>query len=246
LLRDGDVQALGSSGTILGIMDEPPLLDNEVELMPGDTVVFYTDGVTDAHAPQRQISQEQLMAALAECKGQSPPEVASHIESLALGGIETPPRDDIAIVVVALEEGARSRHVDAVGTAELTLDLPPTPESASAAREALTPLGERLGDGQLETVRLLVTELITNSVKHGDPGDSPVQVTVTLTEGAVRVEVSDAGPGFEPPPRPDEPLESPSGWGLYLVDRLAHRWGIDTSEGSAVWFELDRSDRRAS
>jgi serine phosphatase RsbU (regulator of sigma subunit)/anti-sigma regulatory factor (Ser/Thr protein kinase) len=246
LLRDGDVQALGSSGTILGIMEEPPLLDNEVELMPGDTVVFYTDGVTDAHAPQRQISQEQLMAALAECKGQSPPEVASHIESLALGGIETPPRDDIAIVVVALEEGARSRHVDAVGTAELTLDLPPTPESASAAREALTPLGERLGDGQLETVRLLVTELITNSVKHGDPGDSPVQVPVTLTEGGVRVEVSDAGPGFEPPPRPDEPLESPSGWGLYLVDRLAHRWGVDTGEGSAVWFELDRSDRRAS
>jgi serine phosphatase RsbU (regulator of sigma subunit)/anti-sigma regulatory factor (Ser/Thr protein kinase) len=246
LMRDGDVQALGSSGTILGIMDEPPLLDKKVELLPGDTVLFYTDGVTDAHAPQRQLSQEQLMAALAECRGQSPPEVASHIEAFALGGSEAPPRDDIAIVVISLEEGARSRHVDAVGTAELTLDLPPTPESAGAAREALAPLGERLSDGQLETVRLLVTELITNSVKHGEPGDSPVQVIVTLTEGAVRVEVSDAGPGFEPPPRPDEPLESPSGWGLYLVDRLAHRWGVDTSEGSAVWFELDRSDRPGS
>jgi len=246
LLRDGEVQALGSSGTILGIMDDPPLVDSKVELEPGDTVVFYTDGVTDAHAPQRQLAQEQLVAALAECKGQSPPEVASHIETLALGGIEEPPRDDIAIVVIALEDGGRSRHVDAVGTAEITLDLPPTAESASAARDALAPLGERLGDSQLETVRLLVTELITNSVKHGEPGDSPVQVSVTLTEGAVRVEVSDAGPGFEPPPRPDQPLESPSGWGLYLVDRLAHRWGVDSSGGSAVWFELDRSDRRDS
>jgi anti-sigma regulatory factor (Ser/Thr protein kinase) len=225
-------------------MDDPPLVDSKVDLEPGDTVVFYTDGVTDAHAPQRQLSQEQLVAALAECKGQSPPEVASHIETLALGDIEDPPRDDIAIVVIALEEGARSRHVDAVGTAEITLDLPPTAESASAARDALAPLGERLGDSQLETVRLLVTELITNSVKHGEPGESPVQVSVTLTDGAVRVEVSDAGPGFEPPPRPDQPLESPSGWGLYLVDRLAHRWGVDSSGGSAVWFELDRSDRR--
>jgi serine phosphatase RsbU (regulator of sigma subunit)/anti-sigma regulatory factor (Ser/Thr protein kinase) len=246
LLRGGEVQSLGSSGTILGIMDEPPLDDTLVQLLPGDTVVFYTDGVTDAHAPQRQISQEQLVAALRECEGQSPPEVAGHIESLALGGIEGPPRDDIAIVVIALEDGARSRHVDAVGTAEITLDLPPTAESASAARDALAPLGERLGDSQLETVRLLVTELITNSVKHGEPGDSPVQVSVTLTDGAVRVEVSDAGPGFEPPPRPDEPLESPSGWGLYLVDRLAHRWGIESGGGSAVWFELDRSDRTGS
>jgi anti-sigma regulatory factor (Ser/Thr protein kinase) len=154
--------------------------------------------------------------------------------------MDGPPRDDIAIVVVALEDGARRRHVEAVGTVDLNLDLPPTPASAGAAREALAPLGERLDPGQLETVRLLVTELITNSVRHGDPGEEPVKVSVTLTEGAVRVEVSDAGPGFEPPPRPDQPLESPSGWGLYLVDRLAHRWGVDSGGGSAVWFELDR------
>jgi serine phosphatase RsbU (regulator of sigma subunit)/anti-sigma regulatory factor (Ser/Thr protein kinase) len=237
LLRGGQVEPLGGSGTILGIMDDPPLNDREVDLLPGDTVVFYTDGVTDAHAPQRMISPEQLEAALAECEGQNAAEVASRIETLALGGIEGPPRDDIAIVVVALEDGARSNHVEAVGSIDLTLDLPPTAASASAAREALSPLGERLDNSQLETVRLLVTELITNSVKHGDPGDDPVTVTVTLTNGVVRVEVIDGGPGFEPPPRPDKPLESPSGWGLYLVDRLASRWGVD---GGGVWFELDR------
>jgi serine phosphatase RsbU (regulator of sigma subunit)/anti-sigma regulatory factor (Ser/Thr protein kinase) len=240
LLRNGQVEALGSSGTILGIMDDPALNDREVTLLAGDVVVFYTDGVTDAHAPDRLLSSEELSAALAECDGQSPPEVASHLEALALGGLDEPPRDDIAIVVVALETGARSRHVEAVGTVDLTLDLPPTPSSAGAAREALSVLGERLDDGQLETVRLLVTELITNSVKHGDPGDTTVKVEVTLTQAAVRVEVNDGGPGFEPPPRPDQPLETPSGWGLYLVDRLADRWGIDTAGTSAVWFELKR------
>jgi serine phosphatase RsbU (regulator of sigma subunit)/anti-sigma regulatory factor (Ser/Thr protein kinase) len=245
LLRDGEVRLLGSSGTILGIMGDPPLTDSEVKMQPGDTVVFYTDGVTDAHAPQRQVSLEQLVEAVRGCKGQSPPELASHIEAFALGGIERPPRDDIAILVVSLENGARSRHVDAVGGVDLTLDLPPTAESAGAAREALAPLADRLDNSQLETVRLLVTELVTNSVKHGDPGDQPVKVRVVVTGGSIRVEVSDAGPGFEPPPRPDQPLESPSGWGLYLVDRLAHRWGIENDAGSAVWFELDRSDRAA-
>ena len=240
LLRGGEVETLGSSGTILGIMDDPPLVDSEVELLPGDTVVFYTDGVTDAYAPERLLSHDELATALAECEGQSPPEVASHIESLALGGIDGAPRDDIAIVVLGVEHGVHSRHVEGAGTVDLSLELPPTAESAGAAREALSPLGERLKDAQLETVRLLVTELITNSVKHGEPGDEPVRIEVTLTPDAVRVEVNDSGDGFEPPPRPDEPLESPSGWGLYLVDRLAERWGVDTDDGSSVWFELKR------
>jgi serine phosphatase RsbU (regulator of sigma subunit)/anti-sigma regulatory factor (Ser/Thr protein kinase) len=240
LLRGEEVEALGSSGTILGIMENPPLTPREVTLDAGDKVVFYTDGVTDAYAPQRLLTHEQLAEELRNCGEQSPPEVASHLEAFALGGIDGPPRDDIAIMVVGLEQGARSQHVEGAGTVDLELELPPQAESAGAAREALSPLGERLEDSMLETVRLLVTELITNSVKHGDPGEDPVRVTVTLTPDAVRVEVSDSGEGFEPPPRPDEPLESPSGWGLYLVDRLAERWGVDAGDRSSVWFELKR------
>ena len=240
LLRGGEVETLGSSGTILGIMEDPPLVRREVELLPGDTVVFYTDGVTDAHAPERQLSYEELADGLADCSGQSPPEVATHMESLALGGIDSPPRDDIAIIVLGLEQGAASRHVEGAGTVDLTLELPPTPESAAAAREALSPLGERLEESQLETVRLLVTELITNSVKHGEPGNDPVRVVVTLTNEAVHVEVNDNGEGFEPPPPREQALEVPSGWGLYLVDRLAARWGVETDNGSSVWFELKR------
>jgi serine phosphatase RsbU (regulator of sigma subunit)/anti-sigma regulatory factor (Ser/Thr protein kinase) len=240
LLRGGEVETLGSSGTVLGIMDDPPLTDREIELLPGDTVVFYTDGVTDAYAPERPLSYEQLADTLAGCEGMSAPEVASRIEALALGGIEGPPRDDIAILVLSLEHGVHSSHVEGVGTVDLSLELPPTAESAGAAREALAPLSERLADSELGIVRLLVTELITNSIKHGDPGEGPVTVTVMLTPDAVRVEVSDNGEGFEPPPRPDEPLESPSGWGLYLVDRLAERWGVDSDGRSAVWFELKR------
>ena len=72
-----------------------------------------------------------------------------------------------------------------------------------------------------------------------------MKVKVTLNQNAVRVEVSDSGPGFEPPPQPEEPIVAPSGWGLYLVERLADRWGVDSSGGSAVWFEISGSDRPA-
>jgi hypothetical protein len=55
----------------------------------------------------------------------------------------------------------------------------------------------------------------------------------------VRVEVGDLGPGFDPGPR-DLDRESPSGWGLYLVDQLADRWGVTRAGGTRVWFEIDR------
>jgi anti-sigma regulatory factor (Ser/Thr protein kinase) len=241
LLRDGEVSPIGRGGTILGILQDPSLEDDVIELEPGDTVLFYTDGLTDAHAPARMLSTEELSAELAKCGGMSPPEVAACIEALALGGSDSPPRDDIAIVVLGLENGARSHHVESAGAVDLTLDLPPTAESASAARDALAPLGERLDDAQLETVRLLVTELITNSVKHGRTGDEPVRVTVTVDAARVRVEVKDGGPGFEPPPPPSSRSDSTSGWGLYLVARIADRWGVETGAEKSVWFELDRS-----
>jgi hypothetical protein len=48
-------------------------------------------------------------------------------------------------------------------------------------------------------------------------------------------EVLDGGPGFTPPPRPED---SDRGWGLHFVDRLAARWAADREERSRVWFEL--------
>ena len=57
----------------------------------------------------------------------------------------------------------------------------------------------------------------------------------------MRVEVKDGGPGFEPPPPPSSPSESTSGWGLYLVARIADRWGVETGDDASVWFELDKS-----
>jgi len=121
-------------------------------------------------------------------------------------------------------------------TFELT--LPPEPSSVAAAREQLcAAVGTDLPADEVETLRLLVSEVVTNAVRHGGNGHD---VEVNLHWNAeVRVEVSDHGDGFTPHPRLGA-LDEPGGFGLYLVGRLAERWGVETSEGTTVWFVLRR------
>ena len=59
------------------------------------------------------------------------------------------------------------------------------------------------------------------------------------TEPTVRIEVCDHGEGFTPAPR-NGALDEPGGFGLYLVGQLADRWGVETDEGTTVWFVLRR------
>ena len=126
--------------------------------------------------------------------------------------------------------------MDGHGTLELT--LPPEAESVAEARSrvcaAIYPV---LADGASETLRLLVSEVVTNAVRHGGSG-TPVEVHASWNS-EVRIEVSDRGGGFTPTPRIGA-LDEPGGFGLFLVGRLADRWGVDTDNGTTVWFVLQR------
>jgi len=129
------------------------------------------------------------------------------------------------------------------GAKQISVEFDRGPTAVSAARHALIPLDERVDQGMLDDITLMVSELVTNSVRHaqGD-GNGTVGLAVRLQPDRVRVEVSDPGKGFEPKPR--EPGQSQaSGWGLYLVDRLADRWGVLRGERAKVWFEMDGAAR---
>jgi anti-sigma regulatory factor (Ser/Thr protein kinase) len=120
----------------------------------------------------------------------------------------------------------------------LRLRLDRGPNAAALARRGLAGLRGDLDAPLMETLRLLVTELVTNSVKH--TGADSVQLRVLVGRSAVLTEVTDAGPGFDPDAT-GMPTSDHNGWGLFLVERLAERWGV-TSDGDAtkVWFELRR------
>ena len=132
---------------------------------------------------------------------------------------------------------------DHVGS-ELSVRFERGPSAASAARNALLALEERLEGRTLDDIRLLVSELVTNAIRHSDApgGAGEVGLDVTIESGRVRVEVADPGAGFEPQPRDDE-MTRPGGWGLYLVDRIADRWGVVRNRMTRVWFELDQGAR---
>ena len=98
------------------------------------------------------------------------------------------------------------------------------PEAAAEARRAIAKLRADLDPPLMETLRLLVTELVTNSVRHTDC-DS-VTLRVAIGKSAVLTEVADTGPGFDPRVR-EQSADDDSGWGLFLVQRLARRWGVE-------------------
>ena len=102
LRADGTVEAVGEPGTLLGVLPDVRLTDTALSLGPGDLLLLYTDGVTEARGPSGMLGSAELAAVLAGCAGQDAQSVASRIESAALEIQEGKPRDDIAILVVRI------------------------------------------------------------------------------------------------------------------------------------------------
>jgi len=101
-------------------------------------------------------------------------------------------------------------------------------------------LSGRLQPDLLADLRLLVSELVSNSVEHGQPGDgTPIGLQISISNERIRIEVRDGGNGFTPPPSPPV-LGAHSGRGLYLVDQIADRWGVAGRHSTSVWVEFDR------
>ena len=131
---------------------------------------------------------------------------------------------------------------DATGTclgAGFTFEVRGGPDAGVAARQAVLASNGALSASVRADVLLLVTELVTNAVRHAGVGpEHTVRVGLRRLPQRVRVEVTDPGSGFarvHPRANGDES----GGWGLLLVDRIADRWGVwPTASGTCVWFEI--------
>jgi len=122
----------------------------------------------------------------------------------------------------------------------IDLKLSVGPMAPGDARRALDGLGDVVTTERLDEIRLLVSELVTNSVRHAGMGSGEwIGLHVEVARDAVRVEVADRGPGFETG-QPLPTMYQDSGWGLYLVEQIADRWGVNQDAGTCVWFEIDR------
>jgi PAS domain S-box-containing protein len=100
---DGSAETLGEPGTLLGVVPDPTLHDVAVDLAPGDTIVLYTDGVTEAGAPHDLMTPEQLAEVAARCRREGAAEMVACLDSAAVETSGGEPHDDIAIVALRVE-----------------------------------------------------------------------------------------------------------------------------------------------
>jgi anti-sigma regulatory factor (Ser/Thr protein kinase) len=137
----------------------------------------------------------------------------------------------------------------------LTRGLPADATAPPLARSALAELPSHLGPDRAD-LRLMVSELVTNCVRHAHLAPSQrIELGVFELAAGIRVEVRDPGGGYQAAakalgeprgrPGPDEPLPQ-GGFGLMVIAALADRYGVRQDQGTVVWFEVDEDQARAA
>jgi anti-sigma regulatory factor (Ser/Thr protein kinase) len=134
-----------------------------------------------------------------------------------------------------MDDGAGQPSWDA------TFPLPPSLDAPALARRYVVEHAANLPENVVEDAVLLVSELVTNAVRHGHPN---IFLRLRIDPPRIGVAVEDRGEALPvvPPVEPDPTV--PSGRGLLIVDAMATAWGVDPAElspGKIVWFELDPS-----
>jgi len=136
-----------------------------------------------------------------------------------------------------MSEHASTRS--ASGSWCLQLELERNLRAPSLARAALTRRCEHLhlDASVFQSLILLVSEVVSNAVRHSPgPRESPIELLAASTGESIRITVTDAGNGFTPKPR--DPTGTHDGYGLYLLEKVATSWGVDSDGDTKVWFEL--------
>jgi anti-sigma regulatory factor (Ser/Thr protein kinase) len=112
---------------------------------------------------------------------------------------------------------------------EMNLTLDTNEEAPRISRQRLSEIRSEI-EPRYEDLALVISELVSNSVRHS--GEGTVSVTVRKQANRVRLEVRDPGPGFDP----DRPAGD--GMGLKIVNRVADAWGIENDGDCTVWVEV--------
>ncbi|TMC61170.1 MAG: hypothetical protein E6J21_09040 [Chloroflexota bacterium] len=206
----GGISELRATGMPLGLMPGMVYEEKEVILAPGDSVLLYSDGLVEAHNTKRDMfGFPRLMALLGEYKGNMP------VIDLLLGQLadidEKPGDEDWRVLTemsIASEPGNERQAMEQVGQAVQALNLP---------------------ERRLEKLKTAVAEATMNAMEHGNKyqPDKPVTIQVLASHAALMVRIRDQGNG-KPIAEPHTPdleaklaeLQSPRGWGLFLIKNL--------------------------
>ena len=222
---------VGQPGSVLGLLESPVFHETELPLAPGDTVLLYTDGVTDVAGPSA-LDDEGLLSIVAAAVRDSPEAtVAALYQALEIRHERVVRRDDTAILALHCPVLTAAAHPRS------EIELPALSSSPRRARrfvrDTLEPL--EVPTATIDDAELVATELVTNSVMHAH---SAVVFSIEYANRMVRLRVEDNS-AVMPVVRTAAP-DAATGRGLFIVEQLASQWGVDLQrDGKSVWVELE-------
>ena len=274
--HNGKVTELRATGMPLGLMPEMFYEEKEVTLGAGDSVLFYSDGLVEAHNPQREMFGFPRLARLLEEKGHGIPAIDYLLAELSVfTGKDWEQEDDVTLVTLRREEReSKVKNIPNVSTqprndesqnnphwrtlAELL--LPSIPGNERQAMEQVTQSVQELhlSTRRLEHLKTAVAEATMNAMEHGNhyQPDVPViiQVQASATTLAVRISDQGEGPADIEAETPDleaklAELQTPRGWGLFLIKNLVDEMFIINNNSHhtiELIINLEEGDSHAS
>ena len=274
--HNGKVTELRATGMPLGLMPEMFYEEKEVTLGAGDSVLFYSDGLVEAHNPQREMFGFPRLARLLEEKGHGTPAIDYLLAELSVfTGKDWEQEDDVTLVTLRREDReSKVKNIPSVSTqpgddesqnnphwrtlAELL--LPSIPGNERQAMEQVTQAVQELhlSTRRLEHLKTAVAEATMNAMEHGNhyQPDVPViiQVQASATTLAVRISDQGEGPADIEAETPDleaklAELQTPRGWGLFLIKNLVDEMFIINNNSHhtiELIINLEEGDSHAS
>jgi len=226
LHRDGVSPLESLGGRALGLVEQSPYAAGRMVLRPGEALLLYTDGVTEAMDVSKTLySDERLEQFLGNNRGSAARQIIGDlISDVRHFAGDAPQSDDITIL--ALHYFGTTKKMTEPVEIKLHNKLP---ELASAS-QALAEFGRQHGlpDSVLHDLNLALGEILTNIISYGytDSGEHEITVRLSIEPGEMRVEVEDDGQPFNPLEAPEvdttKPLEDRAvgGLGVHLVRKL--------------------------
>jgi anti-sigma regulatory factor (Ser/Thr protein kinase) len=245
---DGVVE-LRARGMPLGLMAGMAYEEKEATLAPGDSVLLHSDGVAEAHDPERDMfGFPRLKETVADAPDGE--DLISRVLS-ALGAFTGPDaeqEDDITMVTLLRSTDTNAASAPANGRVLAHFGLP---SAAGNEREAMRRVESAVAEidiapARLERLKTAVAEATMNAMEHGNAyrADRPVTIRVLHSPDRLRVQVTDEGDAgeLEDAEAPDlnaklDGLQTPRGWGLFLIKKMVDEAHV-VNEGGGHTLEL--------
>jgi sigma-B regulation protein RsbU (phosphoserine phosphatase) len=222
-------------GRSLGLVEQSPYTSGHMVLRPGETLLLYTDGVTEAMDRSRALYSEQRLEELLEAAGSSTPRqmISDLIRDVRNFAGDVPQSDDITALALRYFGTGKGGNVE-IRILNRLADL-------AAARQALTEFARqnRVLEDVVHDLNLALGEILTNIISYGypDSGQHEILVRLSIQSGEIRFEVEDDGRPFNPLNAPEadtsKPLEERDlgGLGIHLVRKLTDGLEYRRQEG---------------